>query len=119
MSEKTRKMMDYYAGHGPHPSNPLRQVQKWQVEGFRAGVEAADSLADHLNGGGQKSAMYGLLYGLMKTHRHLQAQTVWTLLEALGRLPDVDLGDARNEHALKACGEVREALKERIYWEGL
>ena len=84
---------------------------------FEAGRDAAKALSKALNGGSRDSITLGFLDGMAREHRYLQDQTVWTLLVALAELagPDLkDRTDARNECAIKACGLVREALKENL-----
>lgn len=74
-------------------------------------------LLDALNSGSKRDAVPGVVAGIVATHRHLQGQGIFALLEALGELPKLENAtDPRNEHAYKACAELREALRERIYW---
>lgn len=95
-------------------------------EGLKeAGVERHDThnlakaaialLLDCVNGGDSKDAVIGTVEGIRTTHRHLQSVGIFALLEALGTVSKLS-SDARNEHAYRACAEMREALKERIYW---
>lgn len=98
-------------------------------EGLKgAGVERHDTynlakaavalLLDALNSGSREDAIPGVVEGIQTTHRHLQGVGIFALLEALGTLPKLEHAtDARNEHAYKACAELREALAERIYWK--
>jgi len=78
---------------------------------------AAALLLDALNSGSKRDAVPGVVAGISATHRHLQGVGLFAILEALGELPKLEHAtDARNEHAYKACAELREALRERIYW---
>jgi hypothetical protein len=84
---------------------------------FNVAKAAAALLLDALNAGSKRDAIPGVVAGITTTHRHLQGEGIFTILEALGELPKLDNAtDARNEHAYKACAELREALRERIYW---
>lgn len=72
-------------------------------------------LLDAHNAGDAGDSIPGMVAGITNTHRHLQGKGIFAVLTALGHLPGLGT-DARNEHAYAACGELREALKERIYW---
>ena len=93
-----------------------------------AGIERGDThnmakaaiglLLDCLNAGSDREAIPGVVEGIRTTHRHLQGKGIFALLTALGELPKLECAtDARNEHAYAACADLREALKERIYWK--
>ena len=85
---------------------------------FNIAKGAIALLLDALNSGSKTDAVPGVVEGILTTHRHLQGQGIFALLEALGTLPKCEHAtDARNEHANKACAELREALRERIYWK--
>ena len=85
---------------------------------FNIAKGAIALLLDALNSGSKTDAVPGVVEGIRTTHRHLQGQGIFALLEALGTLPKLEYAtDARNEHAYKACAELREALQERIYWK--
>jgi len=74
-------------------------------------------LLDALNSGSERDAVPGTVAGILTTHRHLQGVGIFALLKALGELPTLENAtDPRNEHAYKACAELRIALRERIYW---
>ena len=74
-------------------------------------------LLDAHNAGSERDSIPGMVAGITATHRHLQGKGIFAVLTALGHLPKVEHGtDARNEHAYKACEEIRTALSERIYW---
>ena len=83
---------------------------------FNIAKAAMALLLDSLNSGSEKDAIPGTVEGITNTHRYLQGKGVFALLEALGNLSKLPT-DARNEHAYAACGEIREALKHRIYWK--
>ncbi len=72
-------------------------------------------LLDAHNAGDERDSIPGMVAGITNTHRHLQGKGIFAVLTALGHLPKLGT-DARNQHAYDACGELREALKERIYW---
>jgi len=84
---------------------------------FDQGLEAARALSKALNGGDRNNIMLGFLDGLVREHRYLQSEMVWMLLTILAELASPDLvnrTDARNEYAIKACADLREALKDRL-----
>jgi len=84
---------------------------------FEAGQEAAKALGKALNGGHRATIALGFLKGLTREHRYLQSEVIWALLQTLAELGGDDLNgrtDARNEHAIKACVDLREALKDRL-----
>jgi hypothetical protein len=84
---------------------------------YTAAKAAVGLLLDSLNAGSERDAIPGIVAGIVSTHRHLQGVGIFALLKALGHLPELEHAtDARNEHAYKACAELREALRERIYW---
>jgi len=103
----------------------LVRVLKMALENY--GVERYDTytmakaafalLLDAHNAGSERDSIPGMVAGIRSTHRHLQGKGIFAVLTALGHLPKLENAtDARNEHAYKACEELREALKERIYW---
>ena len=79
-------------------------------------IDATKALIKALNGGSSKDVVAGVVDTLKHEHRYLQGQAVWALLEALGSLAG-ERTDPRNVHAIKACGTLREALGEVIYWK--
>jgi hypothetical protein len=109
--------------------NDTHDLVRAAREGLKAhGIERHDTynlakaaialLLDSLNSGSKRDAVPGAVAGILTTHRFLQGQGIFTLLEALGELPKLENAtDARNEHAYKACAELREALRERIFWQ--
>ena len=114
---KNQDAVRFYAGREKDEKG--KRCPDYQRKSFDKAKELTEALCDELNGGDKKAAVYGLVAGLWTNHRYLQNAAVWSLLEALGRLSIVEGTDARNESSIDACKLVKEALKERIYWEGL
>jgi len=84
---------------------------------YTATKAAMALLLDAHNSGSERDAIPGMVAGIVSTHRHLQGKGLFAILTALGHLPSLEHAtDARNEHAYKACEELRTALRERIYW---
>ena len=77
--------------------------------------DSTKALCKALNGGSRKDAVAGLLEVLTREHRYLQSEVIWALLEALGSMA-TERTDARNEAAIRACGDLRKAVGDRIYW---
>ena len=73
------------------------------VEGLTKGLCKA------LNGGSRKEAVLGVMDALKREHRYL-------LLLLLLLLRLLERSDARNEAAIRACGDLRKAVEDRIYW---
>lgn len=113
---KTLEKLDILAGRSRDPNGT--RPSKSDRETFNASRDAFLALAKALNGGSQKMAIAGLLEGITHEHRYLQNSAIWTLLTALGTFGGLSdrFTDARNESAHKACGDIREALADRIYW---
>ena len=86
-----------------------------RVETKKKAKELTEALCKALNGGSRKDAVAGVVDALRHEHRYLQSEAVWALLEALGTLA-TERTDARNEHAIKACGDLKAAVGDRIYW---
>ena len=82
---------------------------------FTMAKAALALLLDAHNAGSERDSIPGMVAGITHTHRHLQGKGIFAVLTALGHLSKLGT-DARNEHAYAACGELREALRERIYW---
>ena len=84
---------------------------------FTMAKAALALLLDAHNAGSERDSIPGMVAGITHTHRHLQGKGIFAVLTALGHLPALENAtDARNQHAYDACAELREALKERIYW---
>jgi len=122
---KIRDQINAFEKTKRHDTHDLVSALKTVLEGV--GVERYDTftmakaafalLLDAHNAGSERDSIPGMVAGITTTHRHLQGKGIFAVLTALGHLPKVEHGtDARNEHAYKACEEIRTALSERIYW---
>ncbi len=104
------------------PTDREQEEHLRQRDLFEKARGAVADLCKVLNGGGQqekRTIVAGILEGLTHEHRYLQNEALWLLLTSLGAfggLPSGRFTDARNEHAHKACADLREALGDRIYW---
>jgi hypothetical protein len=108
----------YFSGNGRDAKG--KRVNEHSRKTFEEVEAATKAILNALNGGSQKPAIFGFLAGLMGEHRYLQNEGVIALLTGLGVFGGMPrrYTDARNEIAHKLCGTLREALNERIYWEG-
>lgn len=104
----------------PHTTDPhVARHAEHLREAADTARDAFGALCKALNGGPREAVVGGLLAGLTTEHRYLVNDAVWALLDALGEWgggSPRSYTDARNESAHLACREVREALKDRIYW---
>ena len=128
MTTKNKTMREKISEHekaSRHDTFDLVRVLKTALEEY--GVERYDTftmakaafalLLDAHNAGSERDSIPGMVSGITSTHRHLQGKGLFAVLTALGHLPKLPHAtDARNEHAYKACEELRNALRERIYW---
>ena len=87
-----------------------------RVDTEKKAKELTEELCKALNGGSRADAVKGVIEGLKYEHRYLQSEAIWCLLEALGTLA-TERTDGRNEHAIKACADLRAAVGDRIYWK--
>ena len=129
MTSKTNTMREQIAereqkSYGNDTFDLVRVLKKALEE---HGVERYDTytmakaafalLLDAHNAGSERDSIPGMVAGITHTHRHLQGKGLFAVMTALGHLPKLaHATDARNEHAYKACEELRTALSERIYW---
>jgi len=107
----------------PRPSGILDRLSEARSDtrehvrrDYLAGRRAAEGLGRGLNGGSRDTVMLGLLDGLRNEHRYLQGEAVWTILQALSYLgadPLRTYVDGRNEHAIRACEDIRARLVDR------
>jgi hypothetical protein len=91
---------------------------EYQRRAFARGKDLAEMLCDSVNGMDHQTIAAGFLEGILTSHRFLQNEAIFALLEALGNfgaLADY-MTDARNEAAHGACGKVREALRDLLFW---
>ena len=126
----TKNIRDQIAEHerskyGPDVFELVRTLRKAldpensRPDTYTATKAAMALLLDAHNSGSERDSIPGMVAGIVATHRHLQGKGLFAILTALGHLPSLDCAtDARNEHAYKACEEMRTALRERIYWPG-
>ena len=96
---------------------PAREEhQKYDRETFRRADQLMEELGKLLNGGSKSVAVLGVINGLRREHRYLQNEAIISLLTALGRLPEVEGTDARNEFGIDLCRKVRKTFDDSLFW---
>ena len=91
-------------------------------DNFRKVESGFRLLGDLVNGGDPTVIRAGLVNGLNKTHRYLQAEVIVSLLTALGDLGllykenPARFADGRNEHAMTLLVKLRERFKDELFW---
>ena len=95
---------------------PREEHQKYDRETFRRADMLMEELGKLLNGGSKGAAILGVVNGLRREHRYLQNEAIISLLTALGRLPEVEGTDARNEFGIGHCKTVRKTFDDSLFW---
>lgn len=129
MNNKTKTIGERIAEHeSRNYGNDIHRLVNLLREALKEhGIEKYDTytvakaatalLLDAHNAGSERDSIPGMVAAIRSTHRYLQGKGIFAVLTALGHLPGLPCAtDARNEHAYKACEELRTALRERIYW---
>jgi len=93
-------------------------------ETFAKAREAIKTLADIVNGSGNDRIIRAAIVAeMVRTHRYLQNELIFTIIRALGDLGTLGTEepsrwtDARNEIAYRALATLREKLDEAVYFD--
>lgn len=108
--------LSYFAGHKRDERGNV--VDKYDRKAFKKGEDLAKELCDSVNGMSRNVIAAGFLEGILRSHRFLQSEAIFCLMQALGDFGALEehVTDPRNEAAHEACGKVREALRDVLFW---